>query len=205
MMMNKRSLGGDAAGGRGAPPRPARFLCLHGFRTSGEIMRQQVTGKWPAEVTSRLHLVFPDAPFPAQGASPVAGVFDPPYFEWCQFIGEDFLKFTNMDRCFSYIEELMAREGPFDGLLGFSQGACVSAVLAGLQQQGLALTEVANVRYVVILAGAKVRSPPAATRAFAGKIKCPSLHFIDGNSLEVLLSFLDQIENETFEHSCANT
>jgi hypothetical protein len=29
----------------------------------------------------------------------------------------------------------MAREGPFDGLLGFSQGAGLSAVLAGLQEQ----------------------------------------------------------------------
>jgi hypothetical protein len=27
----------------------------------------------------------------------------------------------NLDRCFSYLEELMIRLGPFDGLLGFSQ------------------------------------------------------------------------------------
>jgi hypothetical protein len=76
------SLGG--AGG-GAVARRPRFLCLHGFRTSGEIMRKQVVGKWPAEVTARLDLVFPDAPFPAEGKSDVEGIFDPPYYEWFQF------------------------------------------------------------------------------------------------------------------------
>jgi len=62
-------------------------------------------------------------------------VNNPPYYEWCQFVGEDFLSCRNLDGCFSYLEELMARDGPFDGLLGFSQGAGLSAALAGLQQQ----------------------------------------------------------------------
>ncbi|KAL6650808.1 hypothetical protein ACP70R_009733 [Stipagrostis hirtigluma subsp. patula] len=185
----------DAAAGRRRP----RFLCLHGFRTSGEIMRRQVTGRWPPEVTSRLDLVFPDAPFPAGGASPVAGAFDPPYYEWCQFVGEDFLRCRNFDRCLSYVEELMAGEGPFDGLLGFSQGAGLSAVLAGLQEQGLALTGVTKVKFVVVIAGGKIRSPAAATRAFAGKIKCPSLHFIGDDdfvrvhSEELVESFEDPL------------
>ncbi|KAL6845717.1 hypothetical protein ACP4OV_024292 [Aristida adscensionis] len=162
------SPGGSAEGKAGAGTRPGRrprFLCLHGFRTSGEVMRRQVTGRWPREVTSRLDLVFPDAPFPAEGASPVAGAFDPPFYEWCQFVGEDFLRCRNLDKSFSYVEELMAREGPFDGQLGFSQGAGLSAVLAGLQEQGLALTGVAKVKFVVLIAGAKIRSPAAATRA----------------------------------------
>ncbi|RRT59043.1 hypothetical protein B296_00046123 [Ensete ventricosum] len=61
--------------------RRPRFLCLHGFRTSGAIMRSQVVGKWPEEVISRLDLVFPDAPFPAEGKSDVEGIFSPPYYE----------------------------------------------------------------------------------------------------------------------------
>lgn len=79
------SLAAEVAGDfRGAPRRP-KFLCLHGFRTSGEIMRTQVVGKWPEEVTARLDLVFPDAPFPAEGKSDVDGIFPPPYYEWFQF------------------------------------------------------------------------------------------------------------------------
>ena len=77
------SLGGEERPAEGR--RRPRFLCLHGFRTSAEIMRKQVLGKWPADVTARLDLVFADAPFPAEGKSDVEGIFDPPYYEWFQF------------------------------------------------------------------------------------------------------------------------
>lgn len=84
-------------------------------------MRRQVADRWPADVTSRLDLAFADAPFSAEGESPVRGVFDPPYYEWCHFVGEDFLKYKNLSESLASIEELMVRQGPFDGLFGFSQ------------------------------------------------------------------------------------
>ena len=67
------------------PKSKPRILCLHGFRTSGEIMRKQVLEKWPESVTSRMDLFFADAPFPAEGKSEVEGIFPPPYYEWFQF------------------------------------------------------------------------------------------------------------------------
>lgn len=72
--------------------RKPRFLCLHGFRTSGEILKTQVTMKWPESVTQKLDLVYLDAPFPCQGKSEVEGIFDPPYYEWFQF-NKVFVKF----------------------------------------------------------------------------------------------------------------
>lgn len=71
-------------GSEGQILRKPRVLCLHGFRTSGEILKKQVE-KWPESVLNNLELVFPDGPFPAQGKSDVEGVFDPPYYEWFQF------------------------------------------------------------------------------------------------------------------------
>lgn len=71
-------------GSEGEITRKPRFLCLHGFRTSGEIHKKQV-GKWPQSVLEKLDLVYLDAPFPAQGKSDVEGIFDPPYYEWFQF------------------------------------------------------------------------------------------------------------------------
>jgi hypothetical protein len=65
-------------------PRKPRFLCLHGFRTSGEILKTQVH-KWPESALQMLDLVYLDAPFPSQGKSDVEGIFDPPYYEWFQF------------------------------------------------------------------------------------------------------------------------
>uniref|UniRef100_A0ACD5URZ2 Uncharacterized protein n=1 Tax=Avena sativa TaxID=4498 RepID=A0ACD5URZ2_AVESA len=194
------ALSGDERGGVVATRLPApRFLCLHGFRTSGEIMRRQVSERWPADVTSRLDLAFPDAHFPAAGESPVHGLFDPPYYEWCQFVGEDFARCSNFGECVANIEELMVREGPFDGLLGFSQGALLSAALVGLQEQGLALNRVPTVKYVIVISGGRIQSPALAAKAYANKIKCPSLHFIGDNDFakthgeELADSFVDPL------------
>ncbi|KAM3367749.1 hypothetical protein ACQJBY_016356 [Aegilops geniculata] len=185
---------GSLAGSVGA--RRPRFLCLHGFRTSGEIMRKQVVGKWPADVTARLDLVFADAPFPAEGKSDVDGIFDPPYYEWFQF-DKGFTEYRNFDKCLAYIEELMIKEGPFDGLMGFSQGSILSGALPGLQEQGLALTRVPKIKYLIIIGGAKFRSPAIADKAYANMIKIPSLHFLGDNDFlkphgeQLIESFVD--------------
>lgn len=125
--------------------RKPRFLCLHGFRTSGEIMKIQLH-KWPKSVIDRLDLVFLDAPFPCQGKSDVEGIFDPPYYEWFQFNKvpwlfstffhfilsirlylrwnfqiQEFTEYTNFENCLEYLEDRMIKLGPFDGLIGFSQ------------------------------------------------------------------------------------
>jgi len=34
---------------------------------------------------------------------------------------QDFTEYRNFDECLAYIEELMIKDGPFDGLMGFSQ------------------------------------------------------------------------------------
>ena len=63
--------------------RKLRILCLHGFRTSSEILKQLVL-RWPEPVLQKLNFVFLDGQFLAQGRSDVEGIFDPPYYEWFQ-------------------------------------------------------------------------------------------------------------------------
>ena len=64
--------------------RKPRILCLHGFRTSGEILKKMIM-KWPDTILEKLDLEFPDAKFPAKGKSDVEALFDPPYYEWYQY------------------------------------------------------------------------------------------------------------------------
>ncbi|KAJ7965773.1 Serine hydrolase FSH [Quillaja saponaria] len=156
--------------------RKPRFLCLHGFRTNGEILKTQVH-KWPQSVLAKLDLVYLNAPFPAQGKSEVEGIFDPPYYEWFQF-NKEFTEYTNFDECLAYIEDFMVKHGPFDGFLGFSQGAMLSAALPGLQEKGVALTKVPKIKYLIIIGGAKLKSPSVAEKAYFAPIHCPSLHFL---------------------------
>ncbi|KAL2892879.1 hypothetical protein RDABS01_008788 [Bienertia sinuspersici] len=147
--------------------RKPRFLCLHGFRTSGEILKKQLN-KWPESVRQKLDLVFVDAPFPSQGKSDVEGIFDPPYYEWFQFNKESL----------EYIQDCMIKHAPIDGLLGFSQGAILSAALPGLQAKGIALTKVPKIKFLVIIGGAKLKAESWAEKAYALPIECPSIHFL---------------------------
>ncbi|KAL5705470.1 hypothetical protein ACHQM5_023768 [Ranunculus cassubicifolius] len=175
--------------------RKPRFLCLHGFRTSAAIMKTQI-GKWPNSVLDQLDLVFLDAPFVAEGKSDVEGIFDPPYFEWFQF-DKGFMEYKNFDECLAFIEDYMLKFGPFDGLMGFSQGAILSAAMPGLQAKGLALTKVPKIKYLIIIGGGKFPSPKIADVAYASKIDIHSLHFIGEHDFlrphgtKLLKSFVD--------------
>ncbi|KAL6573119.1 hypothetical protein OROHE_002595 [Orobanche hederae] len=185
-------------GSEGAVMAKPRFLCLHGFRTSGEIMRKQLTTKWPQSVLKKLDLVYVDAPFPCSGKSEVEGIFDPPYYEWFQF-NKEFTDYENFDECLAFIEDLIIKHAPIDGLLGFSQGAILSAALPGLQQQGLALTKVPKIKYLIIIGGAKFRKESVNEKAYASPILCPSVHFLGENDFlrqygtELIESFVDPL------------
>ncbi|GMH31376.1 hypothetical protein Nepgr_033219 [Nepenthes gracilis] len=177
--------------------RKPRVLCLHGYRTSGDILRKQVC-KWPESVLSKLDLVFVDGPFPAQGKSDVEGIFDPPYYEWFQF-NKVFTEYTNFDECLEYIDDCMIKHGPIDGLLGFSQGAILSAALPGLQAKGMALKKVPKIKFIIIIGGAKFRSESLVEKAYSSQIECPSLHFLGKEDFlrpygtELLKSCLDPV------------
>ncbi|XP_042977862.1 esterase AGAP003155-like isoform X2 [Carya illinoinensis] len=190
-----------------------RILCLHGFRNSGEILKKFV-GRLPETVLEKLDLVFLDAPFPAGGKSALEGIFDPPYYEWFHS-NEDYTEYTNFEECLAYVEDYMIKNGPFDGVLGFSMGAMLAATMPGMQAevqselscvnlQGLALTKVPKIKFLIIISGAKLggskfAAPKLAANAFASPVTCPSLHFIgetdivkpDGTAL--LDSFVDPV------------
>ncbi|KAG5529552.1 hypothetical protein RHGRI_030073 [Rhododendron griersonianum] len=177
-----------------------RFLCLHGFRTSAEILRKQLR-RWPETVLGKWDLVFIDGPFLAQGESGVERFYSPPYYEWFQF-SQDYQEAYNFEECLAYIEDYMVRNGPFDGVMGFSQGAILSAAMPGMQLDGVALTKVPRIKCVIIMSGAKFGgsnfgSPKLAANAFSSPLKCPSLHIIGEADLlkeqgiELLESFID--------------
>ncbi|KAJ1399529.1 Serine hydrolase FSH [Sesbania bispinosa] len=179
-----------------------RILCLHGFRTSGEILKRLVL-RWPANVIEKLDLVFLDAQFLAQGKSDVEGIFDPPYYEWFQ-ANQDFTEYKNFEECLAYIEDYIVRNGPFDGLLGFSQGAILAAALPGMQAQGVALGKVSKIKSLILISGAKFGGkkfgmPELASNAFSKPINCPSLHFIGetdflkSESIDLVEAFVDPV------------
>lgn len=171
--------------------------------------------KWDRSVLDLLDLVFLDAPYIATGESDVEGLFPPPFFEWFQYdkteigavnyktlkecirVGE--VTYRNLKECIQFISDFMETQGPFDGLLGFSQGSILSAALAGMQQQGLALTSVPALRLVIIISGGVLKGDHECKGCYSEPIRCPSVHLIGENdalktrSEHLLLKFEDPV------------
>ncbi|CAA7398323.1 unnamed protein product [Spirodela intermedia] len=153
-----------------------KILCLHGFRTSGSFLRKQIS-RWDPSIFSSFDLVFPDGIFPAGGKSDIERIFPPPYFEWFQF-NKEFTEYENLDACISFLCEYIATNGPFDGYLGFSQGATIAALLLGYQAKGKILQEQPPVKLFVSISGSKFRDPAICEAAYGKPIEVNSVHLI---------------------------
>ncbi|KAF8018509.1 hypothetical protein BT93_H3402 [Corymbia citriodora subsp. variegata] len=85
-----------------------------------------------------------------------------------------------------------------------NQGAALAAALPGMQAEGLVLTKVPKVKFLILISGAKLGgskfgAPPLAANTFSSPVNCPSLHLIGENdfqkpeSIDLLDSFVDPI------------
>ncbi|XP_020218911.1 esterase OVCA2 [Cajanus cajan] len=153
-----------------------KILCLHGFRTSGSFLKKQIS-KWDPSLFAQFDLEFPNGKYPAGGKSDIEGIFPPPYYEWFQF-EKDFTVYFNLEECISYLCEYITTNGPFDGFLGFSQGATLSALLIGYQAQGKVLKEHPPIKFFISISGSKFRDPSICDVAYKDPIKAKSVHFI---------------------------
>lgn len=124
--------------------RKLRILALHGWKQSATVFRSK-TGSFRRQLRDVAELEFLDAPFEvpdtalpaAQGAlaPPPSGERDPPppsesCRTWWLFDGtkEGPITYSGFDVAYRAIcDALSGPQGPFDGVLGFSQGAAVAA------------------------------------------------------------------------------
>lgn len=128
---------GRVSGGLGGGETPLKILCLHSFRTSAAILRGQLDiAQWPSSLGDLCQFTFMDAPHPASGNIPpdVASFFEPPYFEWWNAMKDEngVLEYVGLDVSFASVDAFVAEHGPFDGVLGFSQGATMTGMLAAM-------------------------------------------------------------------------
>ena len=103
-----------------------RILCLHGYQTSAKILMQQSKYlRTSLQESLDIEWIIPDAPHKSKGKiSPlVTSIFKPPYYHWYE-------KNNNYQGLEETIEFLKENVNSIDGILGFSQGACVAQILA---------------------------------------------------------------------------
>lgn len=122
-----------------------RVLCLHSFRTNAKILEVQLMLRgWLKKLKDRVEFVYLDAPYACTGdeaARQDAAVREyfpadqyGAYREWWNASQSG--EYARLDATLKHVDEFVEREGPFDGLLGFSQGAALACALANLGERG---------------------------------------------------------------------
>lgn len=139
----RSSHGAGLMQGNASSGAPVRVLCLHPFRTSGSIFRRQCHGVL-REAANRdrarnsaptFHFAFPDAPHAASGPpDPIVQTFFPgeAYREWWDARrdeGTGLMVYAGKEASVSAIRRCWEVEGPFDGVLAFSQGGMLASHL----------------------------------------------------------------------------
>ncbi|XP_069147604.1 uncharacterized protein [Solanum lycopersicum] len=72
---------------------------------------------------------------------------------------------------------------PYFEWFQFNKAAVLCAAIPGMQREGVALTKVPKIKFVILISGAKFGGPSfgvpkLAVNAFSYPISCPSLHFL---------------------------
>ncbi|CAE7656508.1 unnamed protein product [Symbiodinium sp. CCMP2592] len=118
----------------------ARILCLHGWRTNAAVMERQL-----AQLKVKLgeSVAFSHLEGPISGMlaadDDVEQECIPPYYQWWEPLDG----VAGQLEAVRYVAEHIRKRGPFDALLGFSEGAaCATAVLAALHGAGRGSAEV---------------------------------------------------------------
>ncbi|KAJ4879050.1 Rhodanese-like domain-containing protein 6 [Raphanus sativus] len=105
------------------------------------------------------------------------------------------------DKSLTYLKKAFAEKGPFDGILGFSQGAAMAAAAVCAKQERL-LGEI-DFRFCVLCSG--FTPWPLMEKKEQGSIKCPSLH-IFGSQPEKDRQIVTQASSELaglFDEGCS--
>ncbi|XP_056267692.1 esterase OVCA2 [Pseudoliparis swirei] len=188
---------------------PLRVLCIHGYRQNRTSFREK-TGALRKLLKKQVELVYLSAPHCVRqaggGEAPEEENTGPGGDEdsrgWW-FSDVQALSFSAQQQCeeslglgdsVTAVREAVKNEGPFDGILGFSQGAAFVAMLCWLQEQKLEPDF--NFRFSILVAGFR-SACEEHTKFYSPPLQIPSMHVFgledrvipDRMSRELLPSF----------------
>ncbi|KAI8117407.1 UPF0483 protein [Lucilia cuprina] len=119
-----------------------RVLCLHGYRQNADSFKNKL-GSFRKHVNKYAEFVFIDAPHKAKPLEE-GGEIQPDQLSWWFNKDDGSFKGTNKNgpafgfqESLKLVEETWKTQGPFQGLLGFSQGACFVGLICGLAKKKL--------------------------------------------------------------------
>ncbi|NXN96843.1 OVCA2 Esterase, partial [Rhinopomastus cyanomelas] len=178
--------------------RPLRLLSLHGYRQSGRRFHQR-TGALRKSLRGRAELVEISAPHLVPGGEDDDGD-DPPRGWWFSGPGtfeaeEAPAEPAGLDESLAAVAEALAEHGPFDGLLGFSQGAALAAMVCALRARGDPRFPVA---FAILVAGFASRAP-AHGQFYREPIALPTLHVVGDTDAVIAASLSRELAQHFVE------
>ncbi|KAG7213521.1 hypothetical protein KM043_002787 [Ampulex compressa] len=98
---------------------------------------------------------------------------------------------VGFDESLKLIEKAFEESGPFDGILGFSQGAAFVTILCAMQQKKLIQIKF---NFAIIISGFKSLCAPHA-KYYSEKISIPSLHVYGQNDQVIPTEMAEQVSD----------
>ncbi|CAI7616291.1 unnamed protein product [Penicillium glandicola] len=199
-----------------------KILMIHGSRQSGDLFRAklQALEKLIKRTLGPLHscgaeFVYPTAPFLLDSSGGTSKLRDR-HGAWSWFESESMDGFySGLQDGLNSIGSILKDSGPFDGVVGFSEGAAAAAMVASLleenRQDAFARLEAEGgipypscfatldhppLKFVVSISG-YAASHPAYRAFYEPSIRTPALHFL--GSMD---SVVDEIASMRLVESC---
>lgn len=178
-----------------APAGPKlRVLALHGYLQSAAMFRSRA-GALRKALKRQCEFVFVDAPFQVDPSSLGGGVVKQcnseegaPQYGWWRASSDgpprEALKTAGWDQSLHALAEVMEKEGPFDGVLGFSQGGAAAAMLCAAIEQGRVEGE--QFRFALLFGAFLPRDPALREALLVQTLPVTSLHFFGQNDALVV-------------------
>lgn len=187
-----------------------KILCIHGYRQNAEVFRaktgsfRKMVHKWAQfNYITAPHKVLLVDTIEALENPDIGQVKDEDQFGW--FFNRDDKTYRGIrkggpalgfEETVDLIEQVFEKEGPFDGILGFSQGGCLTGLLCDLQHRGL--TRHIKFNFAIIASGFKSQSWPHL-KYYQERIDLPTLH-IFGETDQVIPTEMSEALSNCFEN-----
>ncbi len=179
-----------------------RVLCLHGYRQNEKSFREK-TGGLRKLLKKNIDFIFASAPHIIPEAGNLERKDEEQERGWWfsrREKGYNALDRTDIilgyQNSLDFVTEKIANEGPFDGILGFSQGGCFASLLSALKDQP---DNAIDFEFVIIIAGFQSQLTPHASM-YHSPLCCPSFHTI-GVSDAVIPSAASEELAATFKNA----
>lgn len=159
-----------------------RILCFHGFGTNKDILTYQL--RQFKKFFKNIEFVTIDGPFQISRSLvndpsliPLLEKTGQKCFSWLRVMHENV--YVYLDQTMNYIIDFIKKEGPFDGVLGFSQGGMIASYFTYYCEFFEEKIKGWSKPKFTILISSGVFFPPQVKKKFI--INTPSIHFIGEN------------------------